>query len=122
MKKEKKEISHFIRNMFISVVALAIVTFILTVAPNYTRKDITDKINLIINNNNVTAVLKKEIFIDEKGVIYLSKQDIANFFDKYITYDKQYNQIITTSETKVATLEIGKKIMTVNSITRKHFV
>lgn len=122
MKKEQKEKSHLIRNILISFIALGIVTFILMVAPNYTRNDITDKINLIINNNNVTSVLKRDIFIDEKGVVYLSKQDLANFFDKYITYDKQYNQIITTSETKVATLEIGKKSMTVNSSTREHII
>ncbi len=122
MKKESKEKSHFIKNIFVSFIALGIVTFILMIAPNYTRNDITNKINLIINNNNVTSVLKKDIFIDEKGVIYLSKQDLANFFDKYITYDEQYNQIITTSETKVATLEIGKKSMTVNSSARKYIV
>ncbi len=122
MRKELKERSHFIRNIIVSFIALGIVTFILMIAPNYTRNDITNKINLIINNNNVTSVLKKDIFIDEKGVIYLSKQDLANFFDKYITYDEQYNQIITTSETKVATLEIGKKSMTVNSSARKYIV
>ena len=92
------------------------------VAPNYTRNDITNRTNLIINNNNVTSVLKRDIFIDDKGVVYLSKPDIANFFNKYITYYEQYNQIITTSQTKVATLEIGKNSMEVNSTTRKHFI
>ncbi len=119
MNKGKK---HFIRNIIISLIALGIVTFILMVAPNYTRNDITNRTNLIINNNNVTSVLKRDIFIDDKGVVYLSKPDIANFFDKYITYDEQYNQIITTSQTKVATLEIGKNSMEVNSTTRKHFI
>lgn len=116
MKKIDKSNVKFIRNIIISLIALAIVTFILTVAPNYTRNEITDKINLIINNNNVTSVLKKDIFINEKGVIYLSKQDLANFFDAYIYYDEKYDQIITTSDTKVATLKIDEKSMTVNSI------
>lgn len=116
MKKIDKSNTKFIRNIIISLIALAIVTFILTVAPNYTRNEITDKINLIINNNNVTSVLKKDVFINEKGVIYLSKQDLANFFDAYIYYDEKYDQIITTSDTKVATLKIDEKSMTVNSV------
>lgn len=116
MKNINKTNTHIIRNITISIIALMIVTFILTVAPNYTRNDITDKINLIINNNNVTSALKKDLFINEKGVIYISKQDLANFFDKYIYYDEKYDQIITTSDTKVATLKIDEKSMTVNSI------
>lgn len=113
MEKLKKE-SHWIRNIIIGILSLVIVAIILSIAPDYTRNDITDKINLIINNNNITANLKKDIYIDEKGVIYLSKQDLSNFFDNYIYYDEKYNQIITTSDTKVATLEIGKKQITIN--------
>ena len=110
MKKE----SHWIRNIIVGIVGIVVVTFIWMVAPDYTRNDITDRINLIINNNNVTSSLKRDVFVDGKGVIYLSEQDIANFFDYYIEYDEDYNQMITTSDTKVATLPLGKKQMTVN--------
>ena len=96
------------------ILALGLVAVILTIAPDYTRNDIIDKINLIINNNNITANLKNDVFVDGKGVIYISKQDIANFFDSFIYYDKDYNQMITTSDTKVATLELGKKQITIN--------
>ncbi len=106
--------SHWIRNTIIVVIGLIIVGFVLTIAPDYTRKDITDKTNLIINNNNITENLKKDLYIDSKGVIYLSKQDIANFFDSYIYYDEQYNQIITTSDTKVAALPLGNNEITIN--------
>jgi len=107
---------HWIRNIIIGLIALAIVAVILKIAPDYTRTDITDKINLVINNNNVTSSLKKDIFVDDKGVVYVSKQDLANFFDRYIYYDEMYNQIITTSETKVASLVIDKKQMAVNGV------
>ena len=50
MKKEKKQ-SHWFRNTFIGIVMLGLVAFILTVAPDYTRDDITDRTNLIINKN-----------------------------------------------------------------------
>lgn len=113
MRKQKSD-NHWIRNIIIGVFCLLIVAVILTIAPDYTRNDIKDKVNLIINNNNITANLKKDIYIDSKGVIYLSKQDIANFFDSYIYYDEKYDQIITTSDTKVATLQVGKKEITIN--------
>ena len=47
MRKELKERSHFIRNIIVSFIALGIVTFILMIAPNYTRNDITNKISLV---------------------------------------------------------------------------
>lgn len=96
------------------VLAIVLIAIILTIAPDYTRNDITNKINLVINNNNITENLKNDIFVDDKGVIYISKQDIGNFFDSFIYYDKVYNQMITTSETKVATLEKGKRQITIN--------
>ncbi len=115
MKKiNSKSSNHFLRNIIIGVLSLALAVIVLMIAPDYTRTDITDKTNLIINNNNITSSLKKDIFVDEKGVVYVSKQDIANFFDSFIYIDEKYNQLITTSDTKVASLEIGKKEMTVN--------
>lgn len=115
MKKSKsKNESHYIRNTIIGVLGLFLAVAILMIAPDYTRTDITDRTNFIINNNNVTSSLKKDIFIDGKGVIYVSKQDISNFFDSFIYIDEQYNQIITTSDTKVGVLPIGKKEITIN--------
>ena len=111
--KNKNE-SHYIRNFMTGILGLLLVIFILMVAPDYTRTDITDKTNLIINNNNVTASLKKDVIIDDRGVIYISKQDLTNFFDSYMYFDQKYNQIITTSDTKTATLPIGEKVITIN--------
>lgn len=116
MKKLKND-KHWIRNCLIGIISLIIVINILTIAPDYARTDITDKINLVINNNNVTESLKKDISIDGKGVIYMSMEDIKNFFDGDIYYDEQYNQIITTSNTKVASIVIGQKRITINGVT-----
>ena len=41
----------------------------------------------------------------EDDVIYLSKQDVANFFDKYIYEEREGDKIITTYDKKIA--EIG---------------
>ena len=116
MKKPKDE-KHWIRNSIIGIISLFIVINILMIAPDYARTDITDRINLVINNSNVTSSLKHSIYMDEKGVIYLSMDDIENFFDSDICYDEQYNQIITTSDTKVATIVKGQKKITINGVT-----
>ena len=64
-------------------------------------------INLVINNKNVTSNLKKDILIDGDN-IYLSKQDLGNFFDKYIYEDKENNNIVTTYNNKIASISLEK--------------
>ena len=69
--------------------------------------------NLVINNRNVTGNLKKDILI-ENGEIYISKQDLGNFFDKYIYEDKETEQIITTYNKKIAEIGFDKNVVTIN--------
>jgi len=116
-----KDGKKMIRNIAIVVFAIVAIIGVLKIAPNYKKDEFADRTNLIINNNNITGNLKKDIIIDEKGVIYLSKQDLANFFDKYIYYDnsentneKIYNQIITTSDTKVGVLKLNENKVIIN--------
>ena len=101
--------------MIVVAVFLILVILVLKISGNYVRNDIVGKINLIINNSNVTEDLKKDIFIDENDVIYISKTDITNFFDNYIYYDEQYNQIITSSENKIANMVVGAETAIVNN-------
>ena len=108
-----------IRNIIVSVFLLGLVAFIFMCAPDYVKDEYEDKINFIINNNNVTGNLKNDLYVDENGVVYVSRQDLANFFDKYIYYDEKYNQIITTGDTTVATFVMDKNEMTINSKTEK---
>ena len=96
-KKEKKQSSKIFRKILIVTIFLIGVLYTLKYAYNYVRNDITDKTNLIINNNNITTSLKKDLIIDN-GVVFITKEDICNFFDEYIYYDEKYNHIITTSE------------------------
>lgn len=88
--------------------------FVLKYGKNYIYKEITDRTNLVLNYTNVTGKVKNDMYINEDDVIYLSMEDIANYYDKHIYYDKQYNQIVTSSEEKVATLKIDEKSMIVN--------
>lgn len=114
MKKEGNNNLKTIRNVVIIVVALIIIALIFTFAKNFMKDENEGRIAMIINNRDVTGRLKKEIFIDEKGVIYLSKEDIANFFDEYIYNDEDSKQIITTYGTKVAAVSLEQNKMTVN--------
>ena len=116
MEKNKK--SKF--NLFFKIGAIILLLLLIfcayKLAPNYTKNDsyAKNKINLKKNNNNVTKKLKKDLFINEKDVIYMSKEDIKNYFDKYIIYDEENNQIITTYGEKIGVLPIGQNIIKIN--------
>ena len=56
--------------------------------------------------------MKNEAYIDGK-IVYLSKQDIKNFFDKYI-YEEGTKQIITTYGKKIAEINYNSNIVTIN--------
>ena len=55
------------------------------------------------------------LYINENKTVYMSEEDVKNFFDENIYYDQKYNQIITTSDTKVANIAVDEKQMTLNS-------
>ena len=111
--KEEKQKSNILFKIVIIAIFITIVGLITNIAPNYIRNEIKDKINVIINNNDVTKSMKYDIYIED-DVIYMSTKDIANFFDEDIYYDNMYDQIITTSDVKVATLKLQEKEMNVN--------
>lgn len=81
---------------------------------NFIINDSKYKINLIIDNIDVTDNLKEEVYI-QNGIVYVSKTDIASLFDNTIIYDEQYDHLITSSNKKIASLPIGKKQIKINS-------
>lgn len=107
-------------NIFLKVIKIILFLLVLIIvfklAPNYVKNDdyAKDKVNIIINNKNVTKKLKYDLFINEKDVIYMSMQDIKNYFDKYIIYDEANNQIITTYGEKIGVLPLDEKIIKIN--------
>lgn len=117
MRKEgNKPRNSIIFNIIKTILFLLFIIIVFNLAPNYEKNDSYDieKINLIINNNNVTKKLKYDLFINEKNIIYMSKQDIENYFDKYIYFEKGTNQIITTYGEKVGVLPIDENIIKIN--------
>ena len=121
MRKKKKGNVLFLNifNIIKVILFLIVLIIVFKIAPNYEINDTyaKDKINVIINNNNVTKKLKYDLYINEKNVIYMSMQDVKNYFDKYIIFDEDNNQIITTYGEKVGVLPLNEKIIEINSST-----
>lgn len=105
----------FLKNIIVGVVSLIIVAFIVNIAPGYKRDKYKDKINLVIDEDNITEELENDIYVNDNGTVYISEQDVKNLFDSNIYYDEKYNQIITTSDTKVANIVVDQKRMAINS-------
>ena len=102
-----------IKKILIIIIAIILIG---TIAYNISNNIIVDKnksINLVINNKNVTSNLKKEILIEEDN-IYISKQDLGNFFDKYIYEDTENNNIVTTYNNKIASISLEKNKININ--------
>lgn len=113
--KRKKNKANKVVIIIILCIIIAIVAGIgYKKAPDYFFKQAKNKTNLVINNNNVTLNMKDEVYVDDKENIYLSINDIKNYFDKYITYNKEENRLITTSDYKVATLFKDNKKIDIN--------
>lgn len=106
----------FIRNIIICLIAFIIVSLILNYAPGFKRDKYKNVTKLIINDEDFTEKLAKNVFIDEDNNIYLSKEDMKNFFDKNIYYSKENNMIITTSNTKVASMLVDNDKVTINGV------
>ena len=112
-KEEVAKKKKVITRTFFVIVALLIIFVVALIASNYIILDNNTKTNLIINNKNVTSNLKNDILIED-NIIYLSKPDIANFFDKYIYEEKDTTQIITTYEKKIAAIGFEDNQITIN--------
>ena len=121
MRRDKREAANK-KGKIIKIIVLIVVIILMALlvwfkAPDYYVKEVKGKTNLVINNNNVTSKMKDDVYIDNKGVIYLSINDVRNYFDKYINYDENSNRLITTSDTKTATLIKDKKNIDINGST-----
>ena len=115
--ERKKKI---IKKIFFTILSLIIIFIVAYKANDYIILGKNKTINLVINNKNVTLNLKKDILIEEDE-IYISKQDLGNFFDKYIYEDVENNQIVTTYNTKIATISLEKNEMTINGSSKSTY-
>lgn len=116
LKKTREQIEKkkkIIIRTFITIVIILVLAIIGYKANDYIIFGKNKTINLVINNKNVTSNLKKEVFIQDNE-IYISKQDLGNFFDKYIYEDNKNNQIITTYNNKIAAINLNENKININ--------
>ena len=115
-KMTKEEVQHkkkVIKSVFFTIIAIIVIGIAAMIANDYIIIDNNKRTNLVINNKNVTSSLKNDVLI-ENDVIYLSKQDIANFFDKHIYQDDKTKEIITTYDKKIAEIGLENKVININ--------
>ena len=117
-KREKVKKDNILKRIIIILILLAVTVFILIKAQNYLRETTDEKINLIINNNNVTARLKHDVKIIDDN-IYVSMDDIKNFFDKYIYIEEEINEVVTTYDKKIASIGFEVNKLTINGAMKK---
>ena len=102
-----------IRNIILVVLFGIIIMLCLYIAPNFKKTGSEGKINLVINYKNVTEKMKGRV-IKEESQIYLSVDDIKNYYDKYIYYDEQYNYIIAAGNGYLACFDINNNTLNLN--------
>lgn len=112
--KNERNSSKLIFNIFIVLVFLVLVGGVFYLSPNYIREDYDGKTKVLINNNNVTLKMKNDVYIDENNNVFLSLADIRNYFDKYIEYNKENGDIVTTSEINIAKMSTKNNEITIN--------
>ncbi len=103
---------------FFTIVALIVLMIIAFIANEFIITENYKTTNLIINNRNVTEFLKGQVLIKDSQ-IYLSKQDLGNFFDKYIYEDEETEKIITTYDKKIAEIGFEKNTININGAEKR---
>ncbi|MCI8273492.1 MAG: hypothetical protein HFJ55_05370 [Clostridia bacterium] len=118
MKEKKKKKENVLKRIIIVLIFLTVVAFVLIKAQNYLMENNRGEESLILNNNNITGKLKHEVKVQD-GIVYISMDDVKNFFDKYIYIEDEINEIVTTYDKKIASIGFEVKKMTLNGSTKK---
>ena len=111
IKRKRKKINKKKLLRMILIIAFIVIIFIII---KNTRKDpVPDKTVLILQNEDITGSLEKEI-IKKDGIIYFSLEDVKKILDKDIYQEDKGNLIITSSEKKIASLKLDNKKIKIN--------
>ena len=116
--KEIKINKNVIKRVAIVLAIILAVIVIVIVAGNISTEKVSDTTSLIINNRDVTSGLKHDIKIED-GIVYMSMDDVENYFDKYIYLEEETDEIVTTYDDKIASIGFESNKMTVNGSVKK---
>ena len=117
-KPKKVKGDNIFKRIIIVLILILLCVFILNKAKNYIIEKTANEMNLIINNRNVTEDLKHPI-VKENEIIYMSMDDIENYFDKYIHIEEDINEIVTTYDKQIASIGFETNKLTLNGSTKK---
>lgn len=106
--KSYKKIAFIIAFIFIIIIGIKI----------NKKEEKSNKMQVIINNENITEDLQDEIK-QENDQIYMSFEDIQKFIDSTIYKEDETDLIITTSPKKVVTLKKDDENVKINGATQK---
>lgn len=109
-----------LRKLIIVGILLIVVLNIFRYAA-YFKKDNPDEI-LVIIQNEAFIELENNLYIDDNGIIYLSEDDIKEYFDKNLYYEKDQSNLrkyISVSENKVLSITEDANHMYVNGVFTK---
>lgn len=109
--KKKRKKTNNKKILKISVILIILIIVLVSIKKSET-KQISDKTTFIISNENVTESLENDIIIKDE-LIYISLEDMKKFLDENI-YQEDEDLIITTSDKKVAKLELNKDEIVIN--------
>lgn len=119
MRKKKKKIKLFglkdkyaRRRTFLAIGVIILFLFLKSIICVFIGDKEPEKVSFLLDNKLVT--LKQEMFLDDKGTVYISKDDIEELFDKNLYYNGAEKELITTFNKHIALLKVDEKFMLVN--------
>ena len=113
--KKKTKNKHFNRNIKLIVAIVLFIFFIMFIKnlKSNSNNIKNDKIQLLYNNENITAKLRYEL-INDNNQIYMSFEDLKSIFDENIYFEEKSETFITTSQKKLGAINKNSDNITIN--------
>ena len=109
--KKRKHNNKGYKKIVFAIVLILILIIVIRNKPIKKNNEITQ---LVLNNKNITKELLDPIII-ENNQIYMSYEDIKQFFDETLYTEEDTGCIITTSDRKLAIIKKDDQTMRVNN-------
>ncbi len=115
-KKKKVNKAKLISRMLLLLIIIFGIIFLFKNVFTNNNTNISE-LALIVDNQDITSTLKKDIYINKDKQLYMSVEDIKNTLDKNIYLEEETGKLITTSDTKVGAIDVNNNIFELNDAT-----
>lgn len=110
MRKNLKK-NTFLKRVFFILIIIILIIVGKNIILKFTNQNKQNELQILYNNEFLN--LKNKPYMEDE-VIYMSKEDIENFFDNTMYYDSENEELITTYNKHIAVLHLNKKDMILN--------